>query len=218
MKVLKVAAKYTAIFIAVSIVTTLTAVGGVTYYVLNNLHEEQKQNHNLQEVMKIGEGYVLELESFNSLKQILENKNMPPFCKTLCNPSELDQDQLINERTAYLTTFYKTAGNRALKDPRFRFKLWQMSVASKVVPDSVRDLLKDILNKDTLSNKNKVLLTLQVESTLLTQLPTISQRLESFKAENDRLELARSWIKACQNGANAKKIISDCEAEFSSAN
>jgi hypothetical protein len=217
MKILKFVAKYTLIFAVVSIVTVFAAVGGATYYVLNHIHEENENNHNLHEVMKIGESYIDELQSFEGLQKMLQNKKMPPFCKTICNPSSLNQDMLLNERTPYLTQFYKASGTQALQDPMFRFKLEQMGSVSKAVPDSVRGLLKDVLNKDATNSKNKVLLALQVETALLTELPTLSDRLESFKTDSDRLNLARTWIKACQSGANSKKIMTECQAEFDTA-
>ncbi|UYL09087.1 hypothetical protein B9G69_000665 [Bdellovibrio sp. SKB1291214] len=217
MKLFKFLAKYTLIFAVVSIVTVFTAIGGATYYVLNHIHEENENNHNLHEVMKIGEGYIDELQSFEGLQKMLQNKKMPPFCKTICNPSSLNQDMLLTERTQYLTQFYKATGPQALQDPLFRFKLEQMGSVAKAVPDSVRGVIKDVLDKDGIKSKNKVLLALKVETTLLTELPTLSERLESFKADSERLDLARTWIKACQSGANSKKIMTECQAEFDTA-
>ncbi|WP_413558596.1 hypothetical protein [Bdellovibrio sp. HCB209] len=218
MKVFKFIAKYALIFIVVSVITVLAAIGGVAYYALNNLHTEAKTNQNLVDVMKIGENYVAELESFENLQRQLQNKKMPPFCKTLCNPTELDQDALLNERTPYLTQFYKASGHRALQDPMFRFKLEQMSSVSRAVPPSVRDLMKDILNPQTFESQNKALLAIKVETALLMNLPSAQSRLDSFKSDNDKLSMARDWIKACQKGANSKKITADCEAEFASSN
>lgn len=217
MKIVKVIAKHLLVFAIIAVVTVFAAVGGATYYVLNHIHAETEQNQNLKEVMKIGEGYVLELESFANLQRMLQNKKMPPFCKTICNPSSISQELLLNERTPYLTEFYKESGARALQDPMFRFKLEQMDSVSKAVPESLRALLKDALNKNTLAAKNKALFALQVEAALLANLPSFPDRLESFKADSQRLNLARTWIKACQMGANTKKIMADCEAEFATA-
>ncbi len=214
MKVCKIIAKHLLLFAVISTITLFLAVGGVTYYVLNHIHDENDDNHNLHEVMKIGEGYVEELESFAGLEKVLQNKTMPPFCKTICNPTSISPELLLNERTPYLTEFYNSTGTKALQDPMFRFKIWQMNSVSRAIPVPVREILKDVLNKEALASKNKVLLALQVETVLLTNLPSIQSRLDAYKADSERQNLARNWIKACQMGGNSKKIIAECEAEF----
>jgi hypothetical protein len=214
MKFFKVIAKHLLLFAFISITTLFVAVGAVTYYVLNHIHDESDNNHNLHEVMKIGESYVAELDSFAGLEKVLQNKTMPPFCKTLCNPSSISQEMLLNQRTPYLTEFYNATGSKAFQDPMFRFKIWQMNSVSRAVPVSVREILKDVLNKETLTTKNKVLLALQVETVLLTNLPSMPSRMDAFLADSERQNQARTWIKACQMGGNSKKIMAECEAEF----
>lgn len=213
MKFLRFLVKYSILFIVTFCVTGLLGLGIASYYVINHLQAAPKtSDHNLTAVLKIGEGYIQELEKFDSMYKDLQSKQMPPLCSTICNPVAISQNQLIEERTPYLESYYKNNGAKSFKDPLFRFKLEQMSLVSKVVPIPLREVMTDIL-KDH-AEQNKIMLALRLESSVLSTLPSWPDRLHTYREESNRLTLVRAWIKACQMGGNIKKISQECRTEF----
>lgn len=213
MKLLNFLLKYSILFLVTLGVTGLLGLGVVSYYVINHLQAATKNSdHNLAAVLKIGEGYIQELDAFDSIYKSVQDKQMPPFCATLCNPVALSQNQLIEERTSYLASYYQTNGAKSFKDPLFRFKLEQMSLISKTIPGSLREVVVDILKDD--SHQNKLLLALRLEKSILGTLPSLPERFQSYREGSNRLTLVRAWMKACQVGRNSKKISQDCSTEF----
>ena len=213
MKLLNFLLKYSIVFLVTLGVTCLLGLGVASYYIIDHLQgAPKKSDHNLAAVLKIGEGYIQELNAFDSIYQSLQDKQMPPFCATLCNPVAISQNQLIEERTPYLASYYKANGAKSFKDPFFRFKLEQMSLVSKVIPGSLREVVVDILKDD--SHHNKLLLALRLEKSILVTLPSLPERLQSYREGSNRLTLVRAWMKACQVGGNSKKISQDCRTEF----
>jgi len=213
MKFLNFLLKYSIVFLVTFGVTCLLGLGVASYYVINHLQAAPKNSdHNLTAVLKIGEGYIQELDAFDAIYKGLQDKQMPPLCSTLCNPVSISQNQLIDERTPYLASYYQTNGTKSFKDPLFRFKLEQMSLVSKTIPGSLREVVIDILKDD--SHQNKLLLALRLEKSILGTLPSWPERLQSYREGSNRLTLVRAWIKACQIGGNSKKISQDCRTEF----
>jgi hypothetical protein len=213
MKLFRFLVKYSILFIVTFCVTGLLGLGLASYYVISHLQEAPKNSdHNLAAVLKIGEGYIQELNTFDSMYKGFQNKQMPPLCSTICNPVAINQSQLIEERTPYLESYYKNNGAKSFKDPLFRFKLEQMSLVSKVVPMPLREVVTDIL-KDH-SEQNKILLALRLETSVLSTLPSLSERLQIYREESNRLTLVRAWMKACQVSGNIKKISQECRTEF----
>lgn len=213
MKLLNFLLKYSIIFLITLGVTGLLGGGVASYYVINHLQAAPKNaDHNLAAFLKIGEGYIQELDAFDSIFKSLEDKQIPPLCTTLCNPVAISQNQLIEERTPYLASYYQTNGAKSFRDPLFRFKLEQMSLVSRTIPVSLREVVVDILKED--SHQNKLLLALRLEKSILGTLPSLPERLQSYREGSNRLTLVRAWMKACQVGGNSKKIVQDCHTEF----
>ncbi|WP_413575797.1 hypothetical protein ACLVWU_15625 [Bdellovibrio sp. HCB290] len=206
--------KYSAIFLSTFCLTVFIAIGIVAYLGIDHFHQQAPNDPNLNEVAKISEGYLEEIGTFEELFAQIQGKKLPPFCSTICNPVGLDQDELINGKTDYLVSYYKESGNRALKDPLFRFKLEQMSLVSRTLPSSMRTVMNDILKEDGRETKSKVWLALRLETAILVNLPSLPSRLNSFKEQTEQLEHFRTLIRACHTGGNPKKISSQCEARL----
>ncbi|MBO9665759.1 MAG: hypothetical protein J7501_02980 [Bdellovibrio sp.] len=204
--------KYFAIFLLTLCVTGLGALSVASYYGISQLHEQMPKDHNLGAVAKISEGYLKELETFDSLFAQVQGKKMPALCSTICNPVGLDQEELINGKTDYLESYYKETGNKAFKDPLFRFKLEQMSLVSRTLPPSVRSVVNDILKEEGRDQRNKLWLAVRLETSVLMSLPGLSSRLQTFKEHSEQLEQLRTMIKACHTGTSPKKISSQCES------
>ncbi|MEK2687450.1 hypothetical protein [Bdellovibrio sp. GT3] len=206
--------KYSAIFIFTFILTGFLGLGAAAYIGIRHFHKEAPTDPNMNEVAKISEGYLAEIGTFEGLFAQIQGKKMPPLCSTICNPVGLDEDELINGKTDYLVSYYKETGNRAFKDPLFRFKLEQMSLVSRTLPPSMRSVMNDILKEEGRESKSKVWLALRLETTLLANLPSLSTRLNSFKEQTEQLEQFRSLIKACHTGTSPKKVSSQCESSL----
>ncbi|MFM6930207.1 MAG: hypothetical protein ACKOX6_17175 [Bdellovibrio sp.] len=213
MKALRFLLKYSVLFLVTFGVTCLLSLGVASYYVVNHIQSAPRNSdYNLTAVLKIGEGYIQELNTFDSIYKGLQDKKMPPFCTTLCGPAAISQSQLIQERTPYLASYYQTNGTKSFKDPLFRFKLEQMLLISKTIPDSLREVVMDILKQN--SEQNKLLLALRLEKSILSTLPSWPERLQSYREGSNRLTLVRAWMKACQARGTPQKISQECRTEF----
>ncbi|WII73556.1 hypothetical protein QJS83_06680 [Bdellovibrio sp. 22V] len=167
-------------------------------------------NPNLKELVRIGKSYDEELNLFDELAEKIAQKSVPDLCHTLCNPSYLDRERLANERTAYLVSYYKQEGTRALQDPLFRMKLEEVGFISRLYPPSLRKIMVQI--EEAKSAKFK--LALQLETAVVKEIYHFTFRFDQMKQDAEKLKTLRELIRSCQRGIPRKNVISECHSQI----
>ncbi|MDG0816855.1 hypothetical protein [Bdellovibrio svalbardensis] len=192
---------------------TTTAVSYWTVTTLISISSDQDVDHNLKEVTRIGQKYILELRQFEGLLSDINKTKMPPICSTLCNGAFLDQERFSNERAAYLHSFFKNQKAAALQDPSFRIKVEELTFLSKAFPKSLRALITDILESPE-SKSHPWALTFRFEGVMLSELSGIKAHLMQLKVDSHKLDVFKDLMKSCQGGAPRKKLMEECRKEF----
>ena len=169
---------------------------------------------NLRSLVTIGSSYKAEFAVFDQMLAEIAKKKSPEFCHIICNPSYLDQERLKEERSHYLKAYYKEHGMRALEDPGFRMKLAEIHFLSGLFPHSFRELLSEIesLHGPNSSEQSRLSLAVKLEMSVLREMPSMSFKLQSMKAEADKLANIRGLVKSCQQGTLSPKAVrTQCE-------
>ncbi|WP_373998944.1 hypothetical protein [Bdellovibrio bacteriovorus] len=172
-------------------------------------------NPNLRELTHIGHNYVAELNLFDELASSVAQKNMPEICSVLCNPSYMDRERLTNERTQYLVHYYKNEGSRAFTDPIFRVKLEEVGLLSALFPVSFRNVLSQIEAAHAETTTQKLALAVQLQSAVIKEATSFSDRIETAKQDNEKLKILRELTRSCERGLKSRKqVISECHSEL----
>ncbi|KYG63393.1 hypothetical protein AZI85_05005 [Bdellovibrio bacteriovorus] len=172
-------------------------------------------NPNLRELTHIGHNYVTELNLFDELASSIAQKNMPEICSVLCNPSYMDRERLTNERTQYLVHYYKNEGARAFTDPIFRVKLEEVGLLSALFPVSFRNVLSQIEAANAETTTQKLALAVQLQTAVLKEATSFSDRIETAKQDNEKLKILRELTRSCERGLKSRKqVISECHSEL----
>ncbi|WP_415063119.1 hypothetical protein [Bdellovibrio sp.] len=173
-------------------------------------------NPNLKDLTRIGVNYVEELGQFDQLATELSLKSMPSLCTTLCNPIRMDRERLSNERTSYLTAYYKQEGARALEDPLFRLRLEEIGFLSELFPASLRSVLAQIEQtaKNSEQKTNKMTLAIKLELAVLKEISSFGLRWDALKQDTHKLKLVRDLVRSCERGTPRNKVISECRSQL----
>lgn len=180
-----------------------------------NTKDPEAPNPNLKELTRIGYSYDAEFAIFDKLTEEVSQKSLPEICSTLCNPSYMDRERLSTERSAYLASYYKQEGTRALQDPVFRMKLEEIGFLSRLFPPSLRFVLKqiDLANKQK-KEVDKFGLAVHLEFAVLKEISRMTAHLDSMKQDTEKLKLLREFARSCERGTPRKKIIADCQSQI----
>lgn len=220
MKFVKILLKIIATLLLAGVFTLFVSVTAASYYAVKTLtkipQDAPDVDHNLKELTRIGQNYILEIEQYEDIsKDIEKQKKTPPLCATLCNGSSLDQERFLNERTNYLRNFYNTQKSQALQDPQFRIKLEEMTFISKVFPNSVRTFLTEALDEESAAEKNQWRLTFHLERLLFQEAANIKTNIAAFKNDSRKLDVLKGLAQSCHMGTTPKKVVlQECEKEF----
>ncbi|WP_374077831.1 hypothetical protein [Bdellovibrio bacteriovorus] len=244
MKFVKSVLKYLGFFLLGVFVCAVVGLTGVSYYAIDQLvkatapegkstkkmpvakasvmpsledsvKDPEAPNPNLKELTRIGYNYDAEFAIFDKLAEDVSKRSLPEICTTLCNPSYLDRERLSTERSAYLASYYKQEGTRALQDPVFRMKLEEIGFLSRLFPPSLRFVLKQI---DLANRQNKEVdkfgLAVHLEFAVLKEISSITARMDSMKQDTEKLKLLREFMRSCEQGTPRKKVISECHSQI----
>lgn len=184
---------------------------------MRSISSEKEVDHNLKEVTRIGQKYILEISQFESLTHDLKKTKAPPLCSTLCNGSFLDQERFANERGTYLQSYYKNQKSAALQDPNFRIKLEELTFISKAFPKSVRTIMTDILERPEASTTHPLMLALRLEGVMLSELAGVKSHWAQLQIDSHKLDVLKGLVNSCQTGQTGmtrKQILEECRREF----
>ncbi|MEK2644331.1 hypothetical protein [Bdellovibrio sp. BCCA] len=244
MKFAKSVLKYFGFFLLGVVVCAIVGLTGISYYAIDQLVKAQAPeakpakkmpvakasmlpsleetakdpetvNPNLKEVTRIGYNYTAEFAIFDRLAEDISKRSLPEICSTLCNPSNLDRERMRTERSAYLASYYKQEGTRALQDPVFRIKLEEIDFLSRLFPPSLRFVLKQIeLAQKQGKEVDKFGLAVHLEFAVLKEISSMSARFDSMKQDTEKLKVLRELVHSCERGTPRKKIFADCHSQI----
>ncbi|HWU43939.1 MAG TPA: hypothetical protein VN132_10895 [Bdellovibrio sp.] len=181
------------------------------------ISKERNFDPNVQELARLSEAYIEELQSFTELSQELAKKKMPPFCSSLCKESSFELEKFSADRANYLKDFYHVHKAQALNDPQFRLKIEELSVLNKVFPKDLREWLDEIF--DNSDSDKRLARAFHFEVLLVKNLFVLPKRWHELQKENQKLQVLRDLMKACQSENDSdekldKKLIEECKNQF----
>lgn len=236
-KIFKGTVKYLTIFFLGAVLTALLGLAGLSYYAIDQLtkaslpeskpdskktikaalelppDEKAKTNPNLRKLIDISFNYDREFATFEELRTKLAKTKVPSFCDRICDPIHIDSERLRTERTEYLAQYYAQEGSRALQDPLFLLKLEEMDFLSNLFPSSMREILRELKHADSLSQSEsqKWVLAAKTQFAALQEIASFYSRKEQISQQADKIDLLRGLLRKCQQGADRKEIIRECE-------
>jgi hypothetical protein len=178
------------------------------------IYDPEAADPNLRSLLAIGRDYQKEFTVFDQMLVDITKKKVPSFCTIVCNPSFLDNERLKTERSHYLKEYYRNQGQHALLDPMFRLKLEEIGFLSSLFPVPLRNLLSEIEqhNQPGTPEQSRLALAVKLEMSVLKEAKSLATKIESIKAEADKLEAVRRLIKSCQEGTlSAKAVRAQCD-------
>ncbi|QDK36727.1 hypothetical protein DOE51_03475 [Bdellovibrio sp. NC01] len=197
--------------VVVFALVSTTALSYFTVQTLTNISANPNADHNIKEVSRLGQKYILEIEQFEQISADIQKRKSPPLCSTLCNASALDHERFLNERGEYLQSFYKTQKASALQDPSFRMKMEELGFFNKAFPKSMRMIMTDIWNAPTGTSNFK--LALRLEGVVLSEMTGIKTHWAQIQSESRKLDVLRGLMSSC-NTVPKKQLLEDCRREF----
>lgn len=188
-----------------------------------NIEESKKGespiNPNLKELTHISINYVDELNLLDALAQEISQKSPPEICSTLCNPTAMDHEKLREERSAYLVSYYKQQGVRALEDPLFRLRLKEIGFISNLFPVSFRSLLNQIqgaTQTGDIDTSGKLNLAVKLQTAFANELVSFYFHRQELIQNKEQLKTLRDLIRSCQKGTSRNQVVLACRTYHAS--
>lgn len=157
----------------------------------------------------------------SSLMQKLEKVSMPPLCPSLCDASAMDQEQLKTDRVAYLEKYLHSEGTRALQDPEFRLltddigRIYHLVQPAQKILKKIDRLKAQQEKPEGASATDKLLITAEIQGTLLSEFYGFVNHVEQMKVEDGKMKLIRDLRRTCHKGMPVKQLISECDSILS---
>lgn len=181
----------------------------------------ESSKENFRSAFNTSRSFMETSAQMSHLMQQLEKVSMPPLCPSLCDASAMDKEQLKTDRVAYLEKYLRSEGTRALQDPEFRLlmddigRIYHLIQPAQKIMKKMDRLKARQERPEGASTTDKLLITAEIQGTLLSEFYGFANHVERLKAEDGKMKHIRDLRRACHKGKPVKQLISECDSILS---
>ncbi|UXR65043.1 hypothetical protein EZJ49_02110 [Bdellovibrio bacteriovorus] len=181
----------------------------------------ESSKENFRSAFNTSRSFMKNSEQISHLIKQLEKAPLPPLCPSLCDTSAMDKEQLKTDRVVYLEQYLRSEGTRALQDPEFRLlmdnigRIYHLIQPAQKILKKIDRLKAQQEKPEGASTTDKLLITAEIQGTLLSEFYGFVNHVEQVKAEDSKMKLIRDLRRACHKGKPVKQLISECDSILS---